>query len=200
MRILRVRASSYPRRRRHLGRGFGALTFAATVVVAVAVMPTGLAFAKAAAPPANGTPISVQTATGCDAHTFTCASEHAFWDGSLRTLKQKVTVRAIGASTFLPLAWSNGYIGVQRDGNSVSGVTGPTALFSVNGSNVRIGTVSRGVVNPNCEAGFDTEPRELPGPATEPRDRGKHLHLCRHPNVRRLGEGQDHPAERQGVF
>jgi hypothetical protein len=52
------------------------------------------------------------------------------------------------------IACAGGSLGVQTGGNSVSGVVGSTAVFSLAGAGVSIGLVN-GVPNPNCEGGFD---------------------------------------------
>lgn len=101
------------------------------------------------------TPVPVAVETWCDASVYTCASTYVHWPGSTTTLAQSVKVRAIGRATYLALYWAGGYIGVQTDGNSVSGVFGPTAVFSMGGSGVLVRPLPDGVRNGNCQAGFD---------------------------------------------
>lgn len=104
------------------------------------------------------TPIRVAVETWCDASVHTCASSYAHWPGSTTALAQSVKVRAIGRATYLALNWAGGYMGVQTDGNSVSGVVGPTAVFSMGGSGVLVRPLADGAANPNCQAGFDAAP------------------------------------------
>jgi hypothetical protein len=113
------------------------------------------------APPKSDTPIPVQVSTWCDpagnpGTQAQCAASHVSWAPSLTSINQVVTVRAIGPATYFPVAWSGGYLGAQTGGNSVSGVVGSTAVFSLAGAGVSIGLVN-GVPNPNCEPGFDSD-------------------------------------------
>ena len=102
--------------------------------------------------------MQVDLVEGCDVAVFTCASTHAWWSGSTTVIAQSVTVDAIGRSAYLALGWTGGYMGVQTEGNSVSGVVGPTAVFSMSGVGAEVRQLADGSKNPNCESGFDGDP------------------------------------------
>jgi hypothetical protein len=102
-----------------------------------------------------GGPPQLPTESWCDPDEFTCASGYIHLGSTTGNLVQKVTARHLGGSSFAALAWDGGYIGIQNDGNSVSGQVGPTAVFSLGGTGVQISS-TRGVQNANCETGFDT--------------------------------------------
>ena len=107
-------------------------------------------------PTPTGTPLQVDLDTWCNASVDSCASAYVNWSGSVPTLEQTVDITQLGRTTFAALAWNGGYIGVQNGGNAVSGVVGPTALFSLGGTGVTIRPLPNGTPNPNCEGGFDT--------------------------------------------
>jgi hypothetical protein len=151
-----VLRSTFGRRMQATVGGLGTVGLVTMAVLALAVAGCTLPTPPPAppAPPALATPIPVQVASWCDPSVNTCASAHVFWDRSVDSINQTVIVRAIGRATYLPVGWTGGYLGVQTDGNSVSGVVGPTAVFSLGGTGVSIGLVN-GVPNPNCAGDFD---------------------------------------------
>jgi hypothetical protein len=107
--------------------------------------------------PAAGTAIPVQVATWCNPVVNSCQSAHIFWNTSVSSINQTVKVNAIGPATYFPIAWNEGYLGVLTNGNSVSGITGSTAVFSIAGDGVKVAPVN-GLPNPNCTGGFDGSP------------------------------------------
>ncbi len=106
----------------------------------------------------SGGPPQAPTEAWCNpnpaSYQAQCASAYIHWNGSLKSIHQPVTVNHLGSGTYIATLWNGGYTGIQNDGNSVSGVVGPTAVFSLGGDGVEIGTV-HGSPDPNCEMGFD---------------------------------------------
>lgn len=106
----------------------------------------------------EGGPPQAPTETWCtpnpESSQVQCASAYIHWDGSLSSISQAVTVNHLGSTTYVATLWNGGYTGIQNDGNSVTHVVGPTAVFSLGGTGVKIAKV-HGEKNPNCEKGFD---------------------------------------------
>lgn len=132
--------------------GYGRRRIGAAVLAVIGCL---VGFADRAA--AATTPVGVEVLYSCDTTRFTCASSYARWSGSSATLSQRVRVTAIGRTTYLALYWTGGYLGIQTDGNSVSGELGTTAVFSMSGEGAEFRPI-KGVPAIRCEGGFDGDP------------------------------------------
>ena len=81
---------------------------------------------------------------------------------------QPVTPTHLGRYTYAAMTFDGGYTGIQNDGNSVTHVVGPTAVFSLGGTGVQINSTT----SATCEGGFDTGAGAscripLPGPIVD---------------------------------
>jgi hypothetical protein len=142
--------STHPRRRAIVSLLSAVIVAAATLAACAPDQNT----VAVPSPPAWGTPIPVQVATWCNPVVNSCQSAHVLWNTSVSSINQTIQVNAIGPTTYFPIGWNEGYLGVQTNGNSVSGVTGPTAVFSIAGTGVKVAPVN-GAPNPNCSGDFD---------------------------------------------
>jgi hypothetical protein len=108
--------------------------------------------------------------TWCDPSQFSCASAYLDADHteSSASLVQPVTPTHLGRYTYAALTWNGGYTGIQNDGNSVSGVVGPTAVFSLGGTGVQISSATAATCQPGFDTGAGASCRiPLPSPITD---------------------------------